>query len=69
MNTKIWVITRLYLVAVVQKELREDTFFLQVGGKFTADVLPHMADYGRVAVCGSISNYTNDDHSGACPLF
>lgn len=38
-------------------------YFDNVGGKFTADVLPHMADYGRVAVCGSISNYTNDDHS------
>ncbi|XP_069986433.1 prostaglandin reductase 1 isoform X3 [Penaeus vannamei] len=38
-------------------------YFDNVGGKFTADALSHMADYGRVAVCGSISNYTNDDHS------
>lgn len=33
------------------------TCAIQVGGKFTAEALPHMANFGRVSVCGAISTY------------
>ncbi|KAG7168348.1 prostaglandin reductase 1-like [Homarus americanus] len=35
-------------------------FFDNVGGQFTAEALPFMANYGRVAVCGAISTYNDD---------
>ncbi|XP_069177898.1 prostaglandin reductase 1-like [Procambarus clarkii] len=35
-------------------------FFDNVGGQFTAEALPHLADFGRVAVCGAISSYNDD---------
>lgn len=34
-----------------------NAYFDNVGGKFTAEALPHMADFGRVSVCGAISTY------------
>ncbi|MPC30868.1 Prostaglandin reductase 1 [Portunus trituberculatus] len=34
-----------------------NVYFDNVGGKFTAEALPHMADFGRVSVCGAISTY------------
>lgn len=33
---------------------------MQVGGKFTSEALPHMADRGRVLVCGAISTYNSE---------
>lgn len=35
-------------------------FLFQVGGQFTANALPHMKDYGRVALCGAISTYNDE---------
>ncbi|KAK4310784.1 hypothetical protein Pmani_017684 [Petrolisthes manimaculis] len=35
-------------------------YFDNVGGQFTADVLPHMQDLGRVALCGAISTYNDE---------
>ena len=34
--------------------------FLKVGGKFLETVIPHMSPAGRVAICGSISQYNNE---------
>nr|XP_018906496.1 PREDICTED: prostaglandin reductase 1-like isoform X3 [Bemisia tabaci] len=38
-----------------------DVYFDNVGGEFSSSVLYQMKDFGRVAVCGSISSY-NADH-------
>merc|ERR1719341_751820 len=38
-------------------------YFDNVGGKFTAEVLPHMAQFGRISICGAISTY-NDESKG-----
>ncbi|KAF2367758.1 Alcohol dehydrogenase C-terminal [Trinorchestia longiramus] len=32
-------------------------YFDNVGGDFTAAVVPHMAEFGRIALCGTISTY------------
>ncbi|KAG0710432.1 Prostaglandin reductase 1 [Chionoecetes opilio] len=34
--------------------------FHKVGGKLKAEALPHMADFGRVSVCGAISTYSEE---------
>ncbi|ROT74916.1 protaglandin reductase 1 [Penaeus vannamei] len=36
-------------------------FFENVGGQFTAEALPHMAERGRMAICGVISEYNDND--------
>ncbi|XP_027237361.2 prostaglandin reductase 1 isoform X1 [Penaeus vannamei] len=36
-------------------------YFDNVGGSFTASVMPHMAFGGRVAVCGAISGYNKQE--------
>ncbi|XP_050709947.1 prostaglandin reductase 1-like [Eriocheir sinensis] len=36
-------------------------YFDNVGGKFTSEALPHMAEQGRVLVCGAISTYNTED--------
>ncbi|KAK4310785.1 hypothetical protein Pmani_017685 [Petrolisthes manimaculis] len=38
-------------------------YFDNVGGQFTAEALPHMATFGRIAVCGAISTY-NEEKKG-----
>ncbi|KAK3863460.1 hypothetical protein Pcinc_030767 [Petrolisthes cinctipes] len=35
-------------------------YFDNVGGQFTADVLPHMQDQGRITLCGAISTYNDE---------
>ncbi|KAK7076115.1 Prostaglandin reductase 1, partial [Halocaridina rubra] len=35
-------------------------YFDNVGGQFTAEALPHMADFGRVSICGAISTYNDE---------
>ncbi|KAG0710747.1 Prostaglandin reductase 1 [Chionoecetes opilio] len=35
-------------------------YFDNVGGKFTAEALHHMADFGCVALCGAISTYNEE---------
>lgn len=35
-------------------------YFDNVGGQFTAEALPHMADFCRIAVCGAISTYNDE---------
>ncbi|XP_071540769.1 prostaglandin reductase 1-like [Panulirus ornatus] len=35
-------------------------YFDNVGGEFTAEALPHMADFGRISVCGAISTYNDE---------
>ncbi|XP_063879827.1 prostaglandin reductase 1-like [Scylla paramamosain] len=40
-------------------------YFDNVGGKFTSEVLPHMATHGRMLVCGVISSYNDDMMSSA----
>ncbi|XP_069958318.1 prostaglandin reductase 1 [Cherax quadricarinatus] len=35
-------------------------YFDNVGGQFSAEVLPHLADLCRVSVCGAISTYNDD---------
>ncbi|XP_050716104.1 prostaglandin reductase 1-like [Eriocheir sinensis] len=37
-----------------------NAFFDNVGGKFTAEALNHMADFGRVSLCGAISTYNEE---------
>lgn len=37
-----------------------NAYFDNVGGPLLDAVLPNMAHYGRVAVCGMVSNYDND---------
>lgn len=32
----------------------------KVGGQFTAEALPHMAERGRMAICGVISEYNDN---------
>lgn len=39
-------------------------YFDNVGGMFTAEALPYMADYGRVAICGAISIYNEETRAG-----
>ncbi|XP_063607436.1 prostaglandin reductase 1-like [Penaeus indicus] len=36
-------------------------YFENVGGQFTAEALPHMAERGRMAICGVISEYNDDN--------
>ncbi|KAM9827022.1 prostaglandin reductase 1-like [Neosynchiropus ocellatus] len=36
-----------------------DCFFENVGGPFSSQALLHMKDFGRIAVCGSISTYND----------
>ncbi|KAB7506353.1 hypothetical protein Anas_04632 [Armadillidium nasatum] len=38
-------------------------YFDNVGGEFTATVLPLMADYARISVCGAISTYNNESRN------
>ncbi|XP_061186650.1 prostaglandin reductase 1-like [Saccostrea echinata] len=38
-----------------------DCYFDNVGGMFTVKVLNHMKTFGRVSICGSISNYNNTE--------
>ncbi|KAL7643318.1 UNVERIFIED_CONTAM: hypothetical protein RMT77_006610 [Armadillidium vulgare] len=38
-----------------------DCYFENVGGKFSTEVIPHMASNGRIAICGVISRYSDDD--------
>lgn len=35
-------------------------FFDNVGGAFTAEAMNHMADFGRVSLCGAISTYNDE---------
>ncbi|XP_042231321.1 prostaglandin reductase 1-like isoform X1 [Homarus americanus] len=35
-------------------------YFDNVGGQFTLEALPHMADFGRVSLCGAISTYNDE---------
>ncbi|XP_063870812.1 prostaglandin reductase 1-like [Scylla paramamosain] len=42
-----------------------DVYFDNVGGKFTAEALPHMANLGRVSVCGAISTYNEKKEEAA----
>ena len=37
-----------------------DVYFDNVGGPLLDDVLPNMAHYGRIAICGLISSYDGD---------
>uniref|UniRef100_A0A8C7N074 Prostaglandin reductase 1 n=1 Tax=Oncorhynchus kisutch TaxID=8019 RepID=A0A8C7N074_ONCKI len=49
----------------LEESLREaaphgyDCYFENVGGKFSSVVMPQMREYGRIAVCGSISMYND----------
>lgn len=36
-------------------------YFDNVGGQFSLEALPHMTDFGRVALCGAISTYNHED--------
>lgn len=38
-----------------------DVYFDNVGGEILDAILPHLADHGRVVVCGMIANYNNAD--------
>lgn len=38
-----------------------DVYFDNVGGEILDAVLPHLAQHGRVVVCGMIANYNNAD--------
>ncbi|KAF2367759.1 Alcohol dehydrogenase C-terminal [Trinorchestia longiramus] len=42
-------------------------YFDNVGGDFTASVLPHMVEMGRVSVCGAISTYNQQLAPGEKP--
>lgn len=52
-----------YKTADVRKELRAaapdgvDCYFDNVGGELSSQIIHQMRDYGRIAVCGSISSY------------
>ncbi|XP_041730914.1 prostaglandin reductase 1-like [Coregonus clupeaformis] len=52
-------------VTSLENSLREaaphgyDCYFENVGGKFSSVVMPQMREYGRIAVCGSISVYND----------
>lgn len=50
---------------VLKKEAPKgiNCYFDNVGGAFTSEVLPHMALFGRVSICGAISTY-NDETKG-----
>jgi NADPH-dependent curcumin reductase CurA len=41
-----------------------DCYFDCVGGPLTDEVLPQMAQYGRIAICGLISTYGVDERQG-----
>lgn len=49
------------ITAVLKKEAPEGVhcYFDNVGGKFTAEALPHMVQFGRVSICGVISTYND----------
>lgn len=38
--------------------------FENVGGKILDTVLPHMADFGRIPLCGYIAEYNNEENYG-----
>lgn len=38
-----------------------DVYFDNVGGEILDTILPHMADHGRVVICGMIANYNHAD--------
>jgi len=38
-----------------------DVYFDNVGGEILDTILPHLAQHGRVVVCGMIANYNNAD--------
>nr|XP_022296552.1 prostaglandin reductase 1-like isoform X1 [Crassostrea virginica]XP_022296553.1 prostaglandin reductase 1-like isoform X1 [Crassostrea virginica] len=47
-----------------------DCYFDNVGGMFTVKVLNHMKLFGRVSICGSISNYNDTSlPTGPLPFF
>lgn len=47
-----------------------DCYFDNVGGMFTVKVLGHMKLFGRVSICGSISNYNDTSvPTGPLPFF
>lgn len=47
-----------------------DCYFDNVGGMFTVKVLTHMKTFGRVSICGSISNYNDTSvPTGPLPFF
>lgn len=37
-----------------------DCYFDNVGGQISSQIIQQMKDYGRIAVCGSISSYNLD---------
>ncbi|WP_299358884.1 NADP-dependent oxidoreductase [uncultured Paracoccus sp.] len=45
-----------------------DVYFENVGGKTLQAVLPHMNDFGRIAVCGAIAWYDGKNLDQAPPL-
>ncbi|CAH2267548.1 prostaglandin reductase 1-like [Pararge aegeria] len=55
-----------YKTVDVQKVLKEaapkgiDCYFDNVGGEISSIIISQMNDFGRVAVCGSISSYNDD---------
>jgi len=56
-----------YKTANISEELKKaapdgiNCYFDNVGGKFTLEALPHMAERGRISMCGAISSY-NEEH-------
>ncbi|XP_037294565.1 prostaglandin reductase 1 isoform X2 [Manduca sexta] len=56
-----------YKTVTVEKFLKEnapngiDCYFDNVGGELSSIILAHMNNFGRVAVCGAISNYNETD--------
>merc|ERR1712168_836193 len=55
-----------YKTANISEELKKaapdgiNCYFDNVGGKFTLAALPHMADRGRVSLCGAIATYNEE---------
>jgi NADPH-dependent curcumin reductase CurA len=42
------------------------SLILQVGGKMSSAVIEHMREFGRIAVCGSISSYNAKSGEVVC---